>query len=162
MLTAIYSAYRRDYFMFTRSYGLFLRNSSALVSLLVVLTVVSCGQGNKRELAEQGVAQFHAQLNSEQYHAIYVGADDKFHQASTEADFVAFMEAVHRKLGNAGQSSLQNTQIAWFAGQGTFVTLSYNTQFAEAKAGEKFTWLVRGDSPVLVGYNITSNALITK
>ncbi len=48
----------------------------------------SCGSATKSlELAKQNVEQFHSQLDSEQYAAVYASAEDKFHQATSESDF---------------------------------------------------------------------------
>ena len=114
------------------------------------------------ELADQGVSEFRSQVDSEQYHAIYIGADDKFRRGSNETDFVALMQAVHRKLGKVQQPNLQNSQVGWFVGEGSIVTLYYDTQFAEGRASEKFIWRVKDNRPILVGYYINSNVLITK
>ena len=123
----------------------------------------SCSSSTKSvELAQQNVEQFHSQLNSEQYTAVYAACDEKFHQATSESDFVKLLEAVHRKLGNVQQSNLRNTGVAWFAGQGATVTLVYQTKFAEGTGMEKFVWHIKDNGAALYGYNINSNELVTK
>jgi hypothetical protein len=127
------------------------------------IVLSSCGSSTKSvKLAQQNVEQFHSQLNSEQYAAIYAACDEKFHQASSESDFVKLLGAVHRKLGNVQQSNLSNTGVAWFAGQGATVTLVYNTKFAEGTGTEQFVWHIKDDSAALYSYHINSNELITK
>src|SRR5690242_11010680 len=69
------------------------------VILALCIFSVSCSSAKNKQLAEQAVAQFHAQLDSEQYHAIYAGSDGRLRQASTEAEFVDLLGAIHRKLG---------------------------------------------------------------
>jgi hypothetical protein len=122
----------------------------------------SCSSTSSKQLAEQAVNQFHQQLDSEQYHVIYLGSDEKLRQASSETEFVALLEAVHRKLGKVQQANVQSFQVGWFAGQGQVVTLVYNTRFADSPANEKFVWHITGEHPLLVGYFINSNAFITK
>jgi len=114
------------------------------------------------ELAQQNVEQFHSQLDSEQYTAVYAACDEKFHQATSESDFVKILEAVHRKLGNVQRSSLRNTGVAWFAGQGATVTLVYETKFAAGAGIEKFVWHIKDNGAALYDYNINSNELVTK
>lgn len=113
-------------------------------------------------MAKRNVGQFHAQLDTEQYAAIYAACDDKFHRATSELDFVKLLETIHRKLGSVQASSLRNTGIAWFAGQGATVTLVYDTKFSEGNASERFVWHIRNESAALYSYNINSNDLITK
>jgi hypothetical protein len=123
----------------------------------------SCGSSTKSlELAQQNVELFHAQFDTEQYTALYAACDEKFHQATSESDFVKLLEAVHRKLGTVQQSNLRNTGVAWFAGQGTTVTLVYDTKFSEGTGKEQFVWHIKDNSAALYGYNINSNELVAK
>jgi hypothetical protein len=122
----------------------------------------SCGSPTKNvELAQQSVEQFHSQLDSEHFTALYAASDEKLHQAATETDFVKLLDAVHRKLGNVQQSKLRNTGVAWFAGQGATVTLVYETKFALGTGIEKFVWHIKDNNASLYGYNINSNELVT-
>jgi len=111
------------------------------------------------ELAKQNVEQFHSKLDSEQFAGLYAASDEKFHQATSEPDFIKLLDAVHRKLGNVQQS---NTGVAWFAGQGATVTLVYETKFAQGTGMEKFVWHIKDNGAALYGYNINSNELVTK
>ena len=132
----------------------------AFAALIILLT--SCGSGKDIAAAQQGVGQFHSQLDSEQYHEIYAAADDSFHKATTETDFIALLQAIHRKLGKTQKSEQRTFQVGWYTGTGKTVTLGYDTNFAGGAASEQFVWGLRGDQPVLLGYHVTSNALITK
>jgi hypothetical protein len=123
----------------------------------------SCGSSTKSvELAQRSAEQLHLQLDSEHFTALYAASDEKLHQAASETDFVKLLDAVHRKLGNVQQSSLRNTGVAWFAGQGATVTLVYETKFAQGTGVEKFLWHIKDNGAALYGYNINSNELITK
>lgn len=123
----------------------------------------ACGSSTKSlELAEQNVQHFHSELDSQQYTAVYAASDEKFHEATTESDFVKLLEAVHRKLGNVQQANLRNTGVAWFAGQGATVTLVYETKFAEGTGTEQFIWHIKDNGAALYRYQINSNELVTK
>lgn len=126
------------------------------------LLMTSCNSGRNKQLAEDGVTQFHSRLNAEQYHSIYTEADDRFRQATSEPDLVALLEAIHRKLGPVRQSHQRTYQVGWFAGQGAQVTLICDTEFENAKGSEQFIWHIRDGQPLLVGYHINSNALILR
>lgn len=127
------------------------------------LMISACGSAAKNvESAKQGVEQFHSQLDSEQYAAIYAASDEKVQKATTASDFVKFMRAAHQKLGNVQQSSLRNSGVAWFAGQGATVTLVYDTSFANGSAAEPFVWHLSDNRAVLYGYHINSNDLVAR
>ena len=137
--------------------------ASCRVSILVALTVLSsCASGKNVQNATKSVEQFHSQMNTEQYQTIYAAADEGFHKATTEADFVALLQAVHTKLGNVQTSQRTNFQVGVSTGQGTVVTLVYNTAFDQGSGTEQFLWHMRDDQPVLLGYHINSNALVLK
>jgi Protein of unknown function (DUF4019) len=134
-----------------------------LVAILGLASfVISCGSGTQVKNAEQGVNQFHSQLDSEQYQAMYAASDDGLHKTATEADFVSLLQAVHHKLGKIQSSQRRNYQVNYSTGQGTVVTLVYDTNFDGGAGTEQFVWHLRSDQPVLLGYHINSNALIVK
>jgi hypothetical protein len=139
-----------------------LRACSLLAMLLAAWVLVSCGSSKNIQLAKDSVGMFHAQLDTEQYNTIYKTADDKFHSAISEAEFVKLLQAVHNKLGTVKESNLRNTGVAWFAGQGYTVTLVYDTQFSDGSGAEQFVWHVKDNQPALYGYHINSNDLISK
>jgi hypothetical protein len=139
------------------------RDSVLFVVVALVLSSASCNNStNDTQLAQDGVSQFHLQLDSAQYHAIYAGADEKLHQVSGEVEFTALLQAIHLKLGKIQDAKLQSTQVGWYTGQGKVVTLVYATQFEGGNSQEKFTWHISNGRPWLEGYYINSNALITK
>lgn len=134
----------------------------ACVGLVVAcITIFGCGSSKNVDIAKQAVEMFHAQVDTEQYNAVYVAADEKFHQATTEADFSRLLDAVHRKLGPIQHSDLRGWRTGWYAGQGATVTLTYDTTFATGKGTEQFLWHISGDQALLYGYHINSNDLVT-
>jgi len=127
-----------------------------LAALLVLAT--SCSGGKGKEIGERAVARVHDQLNAGHYHDIYAQADEGFRNRS-EADKLAWFDAVHRKLGTAKISN----ETEWHLdGHGTVVNLFYDTQFTEGNAHEHFIFLVSGDNARLDYYDIDSPLLITK
>jgi uncharacterized protein DUF4019 len=136
-----------------------LQLSSSLI-LLGILTT-GCGAQKDMEAASAAVAQFHSQLDNQDYVAIYNNAEQRFRDASKQEDFVALMTAVHKKLGTVKQSSRQGFFVNYNT-SGTSIRLTYSTKFSGGDADEEFLWSKRGDSFLLLGYHINSNALITK
>ncbi len=110
-------------------------------------------------LGRAAVAKFHQQLDAEQYDQIYAEADPALRQASTHRDFIALMSAVHRKLGKIQDATGESFNVNWGT-SGTQVRMSYKTKFAGGDAEETFVWHVVADRPLLLNYNINSNALI--
>jgi Protein of unknown function (DUF4019) len=140
-----------------------LRLYGILATLSASGLLVSCGSpGKNLQLAKDSVGLFHAQLDAEQYRSIYSTTDERFHQVTTEADFTKLLQAIHSKLGTVQQSNLRNQGMAWYAGQGTTVTLLYDTKFAEGTGTEQFVWHINSGHASLYSYHINSNDLITR
>lgn len=125
--------------------------------------LISCGSTAKNiALAESSVDEFHSQLDTERYAALYASTDAKFHEVTSEGDFVKLLQAIHTKLGFVRKSNLRGAGAAWHTGTGTTVTLIYDATFAQGPATEKFVWHVSDNSVSLYGYHINSNGLISK
>jgi hypothetical protein len=134
-----------------------------VASCAISILLCSCGSSTKSlQLAEQNVDRFHAELDSGQYTAAYAASDEKFHQATTEPDFVKLLDAVHGKLGSVQKAKLRHESIMWFSGQGATVTLVYDTKFAEGIGTEQFVWHVTDNGAALYSYHINSNELVIK
>ena len=123
----------------------------------------AAGCGTQKDLAEtaNGITLFHAEMNNQDYSAIYNEADQRFRDATKREDFFAFMNGVHRKLGYE-QSCERRTFNVYFNTSGTQVRVSYATKFSQGDAQEQFTWVRNGDGMKLLGYNINSTALIIR
>jgi hypothetical protein len=120
-----------------------------------------CGTHGALNKSWQATTQFHAQLDAEQYSAIYAKTDEGFRAASTEKDLVDLLAAVHRKLGNVQSTKQTGFFINWKT-SGASVRLIYQTTFQNGDAQETFIWHVTGGKAYLFNYNINSNALITQ
>lgn len=130
---------------------------------LIFLSVLTIGCGAQKDIAgaSAAVAQFHGQLDHQDYLTIYNNADERFRGASKQDDFVALMTAVHSKLGTVQKSSRQGFFVNYNT-SGSSIRLTYATKFSGGDADEEFLWSKSGDTFRLLGYHINSNALITK
>ena len=134
-----------------------------LLSLSVVLTlftVAGCSFTKSKQIAEKAVDTFHQQFNETQFGAIYSGATASFKAGATEADFFKLIQAIRGKFGSFQSGS----EAGWRTNattDGTFVILTYSSQFERGKATETFTFVISGESATLQSYNINSPALIS-
>lgn len=131
--------------------------------MVAVLLAVgsSCSLTKGKGIAEAAVVKFHDQFNAGQYHEIYEQADDAFKKSASEDEFVALLEAVHRKLGTVKQAH----SAGWGVNatpMGTMASLSYDVDFSEGKGNEQFVFHISGDKATLYRYNINSPLLITR
>jgi hypothetical protein len=131
-----------------------------LISALVVV-VAGCSMSADTKVAEVAVSRFHSMLDAAQFEAIYTESSDDLKQATTQAKLVAFLEAVHRKLGPTRASKAQSWNVNYHT-TGIFVTLTYLTTYQEGEAHEQFIYRLQGSDAKLAGYHINSEALILK
>ena len=139
-------------------------NARSFLLLLFAATSLlfgGCNMTKDKAIAESAVAQFHQQLDKGEFKEIYAAANADFKGATTEKDFLAILEAVHRKLGAVQQANEGGWSVNSYNLK-TNVVLNYNTKFAGGAATESFTFRVENGQATLVGYNINSPTLILK
>jgi hypothetical protein len=70
---------------------------------------------------------------------------------------VAVLRSVHTKLGNVVRSDQTEFYSREQAGTnaGSYISMTYTTQFASGKATEKFNYRVDGNKVRLAGYNVS-------
>src|ERR1044071_7804663 len=113
-----------------------------LLVCVALLATSSCslkGLTEGKGLAEAAVTQFHSQFNAKQFHEIYVQTDEEFKKVSSEPDFTAMLDALHRKLGTVKDSK----PTGWGVNAttiGTIVTVGYDVEFTEGNGTEKFVF----------------------
>ena len=129
--------------------------------LVSIAALSGCSPSADISLAEKQIPHFHELLDAGQFREIYASSSQEMKESGSENDFVALLEAVHRKLGTSKSSEEANWNINVHT-SGTFVTLVYSTTYAEGKASERFTYRITGKQALLAGYHISSNALILK
>jgi hypothetical protein len=140
------------------------RISLSLAILVTVAAGPACAGFAAKGDAESGVASFHGMLDAERYSDIYGGTDDLFKNATSEGQFTAILQAIHRKLGVVRSSTQTNFYSREQAGTnaGSYISMTYDTEFAEGPATESFNWRVVDGRVHLAGYNIQSDLLITR
>jgi hypothetical protein len=120
--------------------------------------LAGCSAGKDEAAAEQAVTHFHQLLDAGQSEAIYDAATPEMKANAPKADFIRFLDAVHRKLGVVKEAKQQGWGVNYNTGGGT-VTLSYQTRFANGSGTEQFVYRT-GAAPALLGYRINSTDLI--
>jgi hypothetical protein len=129
--------------------------------VLVLLALFGCGGAKGKVDAERAVVVFHQRLDRGEFSAIYADAHADFRASASEADFSAFVDAVHRKLGNVKAVE----QVSWKIGSfnlKTEVMLVYKTTFDSGSGMETFNFRIDGGRATLRGYNINSKELVLK
>jgi hypothetical protein len=130
------------------------------IATTAMLLLAACSGGENVADAQRAVANFHAQLNSGNYQRIYVSSDGGLKRATSEAEMIKLLAAVHAKLG----AFKGGTQSAWrvnYNTAGNNTVIQFDSNFEKGKATETFTFVGEPDAPRLFAYNIHSPALIT-
>lgn len=134
----------------------------AIACIALAFAALGCGAMMKRkDAAEPAVAKFHQQLNDKQFAQIYAESGEKMKAVSTEQEMVEIFEAIHRKLGNVKNTTAGSFNVSSTT-SGTFITITYETEFTEGKGSEQFVFELDGDKAILVGYHINSKELLIK
>jgi hypothetical protein len=133
-----------------------------LILLALLLAFAgACSLTKGKGVAEAAVVKFHDQFNAAQYHEIYEQADAAFKKSASEDEFVALLEAVHRKLGTVKEAHSSGWGVN-ATPAGTMATLTYDIDFSEGKGNEQFVFHISGDKAALYHYNVNSPLLITR
>ena len=129
--------------------------------LVAILALTACSVSQDTTLAEQAVPKFHAQLDAGEFAHIYEQSADDLRRSATQQQFIAVLDAIHRKLG----TTKTTTPLGWridYQTSGTFVTLTYDTDYSDGKAQEQFVYRLQDRQALLAGYYVNSNALILR
>jgi hypothetical protein len=153
---------RQNIAAFGDGYSMVRRQVLQILGMVPAIAMGSCCS-SKQNLAEANLAaeKFHAQFNAGDYAGIHAAADAAFQKSMSEADFITFMDAIHRKLGDHQSSAFGGFRAVTGTG-GTRISQACSSEFAKGKAKETFTWLISNSHATLMGYNINSRALIIK
>lgn len=129
--------------------------------LLLAVSLGGCSFAEDTDRGERAVARFHLLFGASQYAEIYADTTESFREAATEAEFVEFMSAVRRKLGNVRACERTGLEVNW-DGDATTIWLSYETAYEVGIATEQFVWVLDGEKTRLDGYQIDSKVLILR
>lgn len=121
-----------------------------LVIAIVVLALVEAwtrflsANATKADLAAASAAGlFHARFSGGQYRDIYATVDDVFRKAQTAPEFEEFLSDWRQKLGRFQAAAVVSDKVRWTP-QGTLVTLTYDSTFANGSVQEQFDWVLAG------------------
>jgi hypothetical protein len=129
--------------------------------LLMAVLLGGCSFGEDIDRGGRAVARFHELFAASRFAEIYVDTTENFRQAATEAEFVEFMSAVRRKLGNVRACERTGVEVNW-DGDGTSIWLSYHTAYELGDATEQFVWVMEGEAARLESYQIDSKELVVR
>jgi hypothetical protein len=132
-----------------------------LLPLFFFVILSACSNSADMEVAKQAVRDFHDQLDAGQFQALYNQSSDDLKKMASEKEFIALLDAVHRKLGVTKSFELKERSVMYEV-SGATMTLNYETVYAEGNAQESFVYRLKDDKAILYGYHINSNTLITK
>ena len=141
-----------------------MKNKLNLTIACIVLAFVALGCTSMMKgkgAAEPAVAKFHQQFNDKQFTQIYAESSSKLKEITTEQELIELFDAIHRKLGTVKDAKATGWNVNSTPG-GTFVNMTYDTEFTDGKGAEQFVFEMDGDKAILVSYHINSKELITK
>jgi len=121
----------------------------------------ACSFGADVPVAEKAADGFHAQLNAGQFDAIYQKGSMDLKDATKQADMIALLGAIHRKLGafKSGKTAGWNDSVTT---AGHMITLGYDAVYENGKASEQFVYRMDGGRAALAGYHINSDQLVLR
>lgn len=124
--------------------------------------LTSCGDMRKAQgLAETAIVVFHQQFNEQKLKEIYAATHPDFKAETKEADFLALLEAMQRKLGKHVKSTDAGWMINSVNGQ-TSIKVTQESEFEQGKGTEIFNYRVSDGTCTLRGYDIQSRDMMVR
>jgi len=120
-----------------------------------------CSALKDKEAAEGAVTRFHQMVDAGQADAIYDAASADLKAVTSRKQFSQLVLTIHDRLGAVKDAKRQGWKVDYANGEGT-ATLTYATRFAAGEGKEDFVYRLGGAQPALMGYHITSDALVAK
>lgn len=124
----------------------------ALVLAMAAL-VASCAGPQSVKDAHKDVDHFHQQLDAQQLDAIWNATSQDLRVASSRQDFDGLLTRIHENLGDV----VTTKQVGWATNvstNGSFVTLTMQTQFQRGSGREEFVFRNTSGKYSLAGYHI--------
>lgn len=140
-----------------------------ITAVLVLLAIAVLGMiyWNKKlaEIQRQALIldnAMHFQMASGDLAGIYNGADEQFRNTITREKSDDLFKGIARKLG-APQDCTQGDTRLNFGMEGTKLISKCETHFEKNATGtETFTWMKTGETYSLLGYDVSSDALLRR
>lgn len=119
---------------------------------MLLTQFVGCGRKVDPSLVEEAASVFQSRADAADYALIYQEADASFQRAGTEEQFADYMKSLSEALGKLEERNLISSVEVQFPGEAQRRVI-YRSRFAQGMAEERFTWVLRGQKLVLVGYS---------
>jgi len=97
---------------------------TVLAVALLLAALCGCSMSADTAAAEQGVPKFHEQLDASRFDEIWEQSGDEMKKAMPQPEFVEFLAAVHRKLGNTKSADKTGWNVNYQT-SGSLITLGY-------------------------------------
>jgi hypothetical protein len=131
-----------------------------LIALFIgALILTSCNPVKSTAEADKAAAEFHALFDAEDYEKIFDAAHADFKASQPKVDTIDFLRSVREKLGTTKSTNRTRWQANSF-NMKTNVVLTFETEFENGKGVETFTYRIADGSAVLLGWHVSSNALV--
>ena len=132
---------------------------SQFMTIIACTILAGCSPSSDVPAAERGIALFHSDLNAGNFQKIYDTSDAQLKAAASKEFFGKILNAVHSKLGlfKNGKSAGWNDNATT---SGRFVSINYQAAYQKGSAQENFVYRIDGNHAALVGYHVTSDALL--
>lgn len=131
-----------------------------LMAFAAAAMLGGCSIKETMRSADAAVVRFHDDLDAGRSRTIWDATGEDMRTATTQKQFVAMLDAIHRKLGNVRSSR----QVGWnrnASTRGSFMTVTNETLFDRGSGTEKFVFRKgKADELALVGYHIQSNEMM--
>jgi len=130
------------------------------IPLATMALVAGCNAAQDTKAGEAGVTNFHAALNAGKFDQIYADSGQELKSITTHQDFTKLLTAIHTKMGNFQSGKTVGWNDNATTG-GHYLTLNTEAAYEHGSGQEQFVFTIVDGKAVMVGYHITSNALIT-
>lgn len=129
-------------------------------AIVAAFALSGCNAAADTKAAENGVASFHRAMDAGRFAPIYDASAQDMKSAISRDDFVKLLSALHAKLGSfkSGKTTSWNDNATT---GGHYVTLQRDAQFERGPGTENFVFRIENGQPILAGYHVNSNVLVT-
>ena len=131
------------------------------IAAAALLASAGCSAGEDISAAEREVARFHRLAEAGQADRLYDEAAEDFQRTADPSDFRDLLQVIDERLGDVRSANRQGFHVNYAPG-GTVVTLNYDTQFERGRGTERFVYRISDERPLLIGYFVSSPALVAR
>lgn len=129
-----------------------------LWTVVLLLLPSGCSSLSNVKSAEEAVVRLHGHHSSRNFASAYAEADESFRAAVGASEYMRSIQGVREKLGAVKSTSRTGWHMK-LRTDGTYVSLTYRTEFEKSGATEAFLFRIVGDRARLVNYAVESPVL---